>query len=187
MSNYICRGKCLEQFNNIIEQDNDHEDHEKRKSRKMDHAFLLRRHSFAPHGLHQQEDQPSAVQGRDFSPLFLGDTSRAITRPDAALYIKNIDGEIDSAGMVRDYLPVARGLKTERYTLALYLDPATRQLDHALLFDDREDPYQLRNIPLTEDPTLTGELLARLAAELKTTGDPWYRDRILSDMLPYEQ
>ena len=128
---------------------------------------------------------PAAVQGRDFSSLFLADTTRSTVRPDAALYIKNIDGKTDSAGLVRDYLPVARGLKTESHTLALYLDPETLQLDHALLFDDRKDPYQLRNIPLSEDPALTERLLARLAAELETVGDPWYRDRILSDLLPY--
>ncbi|MBE5032643.1 sulfatase family protein [Gallalistipes aquisgranensis] len=128
---------------------------------------------------------PAAVQGRDFSSLFLADTTRGPVRPDAALYIKNIDGKTDSAGLVRDYLPVARGLKTESHTLALYLDPETLQLDHALLFDDRKDPYQLRNIPLSEDPALTERLLARLAAELETVGDPWYRDRILSDLLPY--
>ena len=61
MSNYICGGKCLEQFDYIIEQDHDHEGHQQRKTREMDHALFLWRNSPAAHSLHKQEQQPASV------------------------------------------------------------------------------------------------------------------------------
>lgn len=40
---------------------------------------------------------PSEVQGRNFAPLFF-DEKADVVRPDAALYIQNMDGEKDSGG-----------------------------------------------------------------------------------------
>ena len=60
---------------------------------------------------------------------------------------------------------LARALATGRSgAVGLYLPEAARDGDCAL-----------RNLQLS----------AVLAAELETVGDPWYRDRILSDLLPY--
>lgn len=89
---------------------------------------------------------PSEVQGRNFAPLFF-DEKAEIVRPAGALYIQNLDGEKDKDGLVQSYFPSSRGIKTARYTLALYIDRETKQLKKSLLFDDVNDPYQLNNLP----------------------------------------
>ena len=44
-------------------------------------------------------------------------------------------GEKDKDGLVQSYFPSSRGIKTARYTLALYIDRKTKQLKKSLLFD----------------------------------------------------
>ena len=106
-------------------------------------------------------------------------------RPDGALYIQNLDGEKDAEGKVTNYFPSARGYKTARYTLALYIDKKDRTLKKALLFDDEKDPYQMNNLPLEENREIVEELCFKMGRELRAIDDPWYRERILSDMIDY--
>lgn len=127
---------------------------------------------------------PSTVQGRDLSPLFRGEKSNVVA-PEVALYLRNLDGPKDVNGIAKGYVPVARGIKTAQYTFVLTVDPKTMSLKTTQLFDDRADPYQLRNIPLNSDPALKSQLLRALAAELKRTNDPWYVSKVLKDILPY--
>lgn len=128
---------------------------------------------------------PSEVQGRNFAPLFF-DEKADVVRPDAALYIQNMDGEKDSEGLVQTYFPASRGVKTARYTLALYIDRETKKLTKSLLFDDLNDPYQLRNLPLEEHADVVKELYRRMGTILKEIDDPWYKEKILSEYIPYE-
>lgn len=129
---------------------------------------------------------PAEVEGRDYSGRFLGTSSYAPLR-DGALYIRNGDGDRDSLGNVTSYFPVARGIKTDRYTLALTIDKKTGKLKSSLFFDDVADPYQLRNIPLDEQPATVADLCARMVDLLREADDPWYRQRILADMIPYPE
>lgn len=131
------------------------------------------------------DEIPASVQGRDLSHLLLDGNSTEVTRPEAALYIRNVDGKKDADGLVLDYFPVSRGVKTAQYTLALTIDRQTHKLVSTLLFDDRTDPYQLNNIPLEQAPQQTTELMRMLGSELKRANDPWYSKRILADMIPY--
>ena len=82
------------------------------------------------------------------------------------------------------YGPRARGIKTQQYTLALYIDRENK-LTKTLLFDDVKDPYQLQNLSPEEHPGIVKELYQELAKQLKEIDDPWYQQKILSDILSY--
>ena len=124
------------------------------------------------------------MQGRNYAPLFF-DEKAEIVRPAGALYIQNLDGEKDKDGLVQSYFPSSRGIKTARYTLALYIDRKTKQLKKSLLFDDVNDPYQLNNLPLDENKEVVEQLYREMGAMLKEIDDPWYTEKILSDRIPY--
>ena len=113
------------------------------------------------------------------------DDKADVVRPTGALYIQNLDGEKDADGKIRSYFPASRGFKSAHYTLALYIDRDSRKLVKSLLFDDRNDPYQMNNLPLEENKDVVDGLCAEMGKVLKEIDDPWYRDRILSDMIPY--
>ena len=131
-----------------------------------------------------EQDIPSQVQGRNYAPLFLGKKS-GIAYPESALYMQNVDGEKDKDGLVRSYFPKSRGLKTQSHTLALYIN-RNKELVKVLFFDDKKDPYQLHNLKLDEYPEVAARLLKELGSELKRIDDPWYREGILSSLIPYE-
>ena len=101
------------------------------------------------------------------------------------LYIQNVDGKKDEDGKVRSYFPSSRGFKSARYTLALYVDRDNHKLVKSFLFDDEKDPYQMNNLPLEENKEIVAELCREMGKELKAIDDPWYKERILSDMIPY--
>lgn len=85
------------------------------------------------------------------------------------------------------YFPIARGIKTARYTMSLTIDRNTGALKSTLLFDDLNDPYQLHNLPVEENKELVASLCKKMVPLLKEANDPWYKERILADMLPYEE
>lgn len=127
---------------------------------------------------------PAEVEGRDYSGRFLG-TSHATPLRKGALYIKNSDGDRDSLGNVTSYFPVSRGIKTDRYTLALTIDKKTGKLKSSLLFDDIADPYQMNNLPLEDHKDIVSELCAEMVPLLKEADDPWYTRKILPELIPY--
>ncbi len=114
---------------------------------------------------------PSLWQGRDYATLFL-DPSSKVPRPDAALYFQNLDGEKDAQGIVKDYFPVARGIKTARYTLALYIDRRGR-LKRTLFFDDQADPYQMHNLNPRMYQKPYRQLVGKMMSMLRDIDDPW--------------
>ena len=109
---------------------------------------------------------------------------QTVVRPTGALYIQNMDGDKDKDGNVISYFPRSRGIKTQQYTLALYIDRENK-LTKTLLFDDVKDPYQLQNLSPEEHPEIVKELYQELAKQLKEIDDPWYQQKILSDILSY--
>lgn len=129
---------------------------------------------------------PKEVQGRNFAPLFL-DENAAIERPKSALYIQNVNGERAADGKVYSYFPIARGIKTNEYTLAIYIDKKNRKIKKTLLFDDVNDPYQLNNLDVKKHKAIYKELCKEMAVILKDANDPWYRESILSELIPYEK
>jgi arylsulfatase A-like enzyme len=96
---------------------------------------------------------PQEVEGTDYSELFQGG---AQTRPTSALYFQFERKE--------------RGVRTARYTLAL-TGHGERPL--ALLFDNQEDPFQLRNLAESRPELLRQLLHEELEPWLRRTRDPW--------------
>ena len=76
-------------------------------------------------------------------------------------------------------------LKSARYTLALYIDRENHKLVKSLLFDDEKDPYQMNNLSLEENQEVVKDLCAEMGKVLKEIDDPWYKEGILKDMIPY--
>lgn len=131
-----------------------------------------------------QERIPASVEGFDLSPALRGE--QEALRPDAALYMRNLNGERDSAGMIRGFFPEARGLKSHRYTFELDIN-RHGELKTMLLFDDQNDPYQLTPLSHETHPELFEQLCRRLGRLLRETNDVWYRERILEELIPYEE
>ncbi len=128
-----------------------------------------------------KEAIPLSVQGLDLSEnLMHPDQGRG---PAAQLYIQNTDGMKDAAGKVRSYFPVSRGIKTQRYTLSISINK-NKEIVKVLLFDDLKDPYQMQN--LQKDNRIFKSLCKQMANLLKQADDPWYREKILSEIIPYD-
>lgn len=129
------------------------------------------------------EQIPEAVEGRDFSSVLTG-VGVQTERPRGALYMRNLDGTRDAEGMVRGFFAEARGIKTARYTMELAID-RRGALKRVLLFDDEQDPYQMRGLDPAQHPELFADLCRELALLLKENNDVWFRERTLAGMLPY--
>lgn len=132
------------------------------------------------------EHIPSAVQGKDYSSLLRLSAKKkkeGVRRPEGALYIQNLDGEKDAEGNVVGYFPSARGIKTDRYTLAIYINK-DYTVKKTLLFDDEKDPYQQRNMRFEDHQDIVLPLLRQMGEMLKEIDDPWYSDDIMNRLVP---
>ncbi|MBR9786878.1 MAG: sulfatase [Vibrionaceae bacterium] len=126
---------------------------------------------------------PTNIHGRDLAEAFRSDATD--TSPTYALYLKNVNTAPDADGKIRGYFAAARGIKTERYSLALHID-AFGQLEKTQFFDNLQDPYQTNNLSFNpEEPDLR-RLLRAMAEELVRTEDPWADGRVLAHLLPYD-
>lgn len=128
---------------------------------------------------------PASVEGRDFSAILRQDAVQP-ERPRAALYLRNLDGERDAEGLVRGFFPEARGVKTPSHTMELCIDRDGR-LKRVLMYDDRQDPYQLHNLLPEEHAELFASLCGELAVLLRENNDIWYRNRVLEEWIPYDK
>ena len=84
--------------------------------------------------------------------------------------------------MVNNYFPTSRGIKTAKYTLAFTISE-NRELKEILFFDDKKDPYQLKNLPLKGNEKIIKELCKELGRQLKSINDPWYKEKILNELI----
>ncbi len=127
---------------------------------------------------------PSSVQGENYADYLLtGNPSSPL--PQSALYIRNLDGDKDENGKVTNYFPEIRGVKTADYTLALSIDRKSKSLKQTYFYHDAKDPYQLNNLSLTDYPEEAAFLLEQLAQLLEKVEDPWYEEKILQEIVPY--
>ncbi len=135
-------------------------------------------------GLMGFEDKiPAEVQGHNYAnALTLVDNAQ---RPQSALYIRNVNGKKDENGLVQNYFPVARGVKTHQFTLELVIDK-DHQLKATRFYDDNADPYQLNNLPVDKQAPEIQTLLKEMAYWLKHSDDPWYNEKILNDWINYD-
>ena len=103
---------------------------------------------------------PAGVEGRDLSPSLRGEPQ---SRPDAALFYR-IQRAAPAAG--------SRGLRTMRHTYVLDMPADAAKPPTVQLFDNRDDPFQLRNVA-HDQPALARELHGRMVAELAALHDPF--------------
>ena len=129
-----------------------------------------------------EKEIPETAEGRNLAPVLLGN-GESCDRPSAALYIRNLDGEKDTDGMVHGIFPEARGVKTDRYTMEICIDRDT-ELKRVLIFDDWNDPYQLHNISWKENPDLFASLCEVLEDKLEEADDIWFRENIMERISP---
>jgi hypothetical protein len=80
---------------------------------------------------------------------------------------------------------VSRGIKTHQYTMSLTIDRKTKELKDILLFNDLEDPYQMQNLPWQENKGIVSDLCKQMVPLLKEADDPWYKEQILKELIPY--
>ena len=129
------------------------------------------------------EHIPSTAEGRDLSPVLL-ENGQECDAPDCALYIRNVNGPKDEEGLVRGFFPVARGIKTHRYTFEIAIKK-DYSLKSVTIFDDIKDPYQMTNIDYKQNPELFKTLLEMLSDKLTESDDIWYREDILNKLNLY--
>ncbi|HNX89379.1 MAG TPA: sulfatase [Paludibacteraceae bacterium] len=125
---------------------------------------------------------PASVQGHDLSALI--QKYNKSKSPKAVLYIQNVDGKKNPDGKVLNYFPFSRGIKTERYTLSITID-RKKNIKGINFFDDKKDPYQLNNLSTDTHRKEFQKLCRQLSVLLKDSNDPWYREKILNEIIPY--
>ena len=125
-------------------------------------------------------ETPETAQGRDLSPAIL-ENGEECNVPDAALYIRNVNGPKGDDGKVKGFFPAARGIKTDRYTFEVAIRK-DGSLSKVHLFDDINDPYQLSPIDYKAEPETFMMLLEKLREKLKEADDVWYRENRIENL-----
>lgn len=123
---------------------------------------------------------PSSAEGRDLSPVIL-ENGKECDTPDAALYIRNVNGPYNEKGLVEGFFPAARGIKTDRYTFEIAIKK-DGTLSRVLIFDDINDPYQLNPLDYKKEPETFAMLLNKLDAKLEEANDIWHRENRLGNL-----
>ena len=101
---------------------------------------------------------PSNLDGKDLSGLILDNKG---DEPQSVMYYFIEEGQPASGH---------RGLRTKRYTYVVTLD--RNDQERQILYDNKEDPYQLKNIA-TSASEIRKELHHELLQQLKSKKDPW--------------
>ena len=103
---------------------------------------------------------PDSVEGRDWSPIILGNE---LPTGEEATFL-NMSAEFTE--LRRNGMKAYRGLRTDRYTYVRNLDGPW------LLYDNKNDPYQMKNLVNTpENADLQEHLQSQLVARLDGIGD----------------
>lgn len=127
-----------------------------------------------------KDEIPATVEGRDLSPVIL-ENDEYCDIPESVLYIRNLNGPKGEDGMVKGFFPVARGIKTSRFTFEISVN-RDKTLKDVIIFDDIQDPYQLSPISYKDNPELFQNLLAKLEAKLEEANDIWYREEMIKNL-----
>ena len=127
-----------------------------------------------------KEQIPSSAERRDLSEVLM-EKGSASDVPSSALYIRNVNGPKGEDGMVKGFFPIARGIKTDRYTFEVAI---TRNgtLKEIIIFDDLKDPYQLNKIDYRSCPELLQQLVTMLNEKLAEANDIWHREGTLDKL-----
>ncbi len=104
---------------------------------------------------------PDDVEGENYADIFRGESSE---RPEFALYL---------SPSYERALSGRRGLRTNRYTFVMNRNNAGETTAY-YLYDNKNDPYQLKNIA-GEKPELLNEFEDKLLNRLVSINDPWIK------------
>lgn len=123
---------------------------------------------------------PSSAEGRDLSPLLM-ETGEECDAPSSVLYLRNLNGKTAPDGTVTGFFPEARGIRTVSHTMEISIR-RDGKLRRVVIYDDRNDPYQMHPIDRHDAPELFESLLAELSAKLEEADDVWYRNGIIEKL-----
>ena len=123
---------------------------------------------------------PETAEGADLSPVIL-ENGEECDIPDAALYIRNVNGPKGDDGKVKGFFPAARGIKTDRYTFEVAIK-RDGTLSKVTIFDDIADPYQIFPVDYKAEPELFSMLLEKLQEKLKEADDIWYKENRIENI-----
>jgi len=118
---------------------------------------------------------PKDIEGTNYAPLLIDDTSTKVKKPKAALIM----------------LGNSRGVQTDRYTFCVQENKkpwdkkSGRTIKNIFFYDNQTDPYQLTKIQADSQPEVRQKLLITLAQLLKETNDPWFQQKKYKDIIPY--
>ena len=127
-----------------------------------------------------KEQIPSSVEGRDLADVLM-EKSDASDVPTSALYIRNVNGPKGKDGLVKGFFPIARGIKTDRYTFEVAIKK-NGTLNNIIIYDDIKDPYQLNMIDYKTCPELLHDLVTMLKEKLAEANDIWHREGTLDKL-----
>ncbi|MFH1738241.1 MAG: sulfatase [bacterium] len=114
---------------------------------------------------------PSEVEGEDLSQVWLGRSAEALSSAFIADYI--------SFAEAKDF-PEWRGVRTQRHTFV-----CTRE-GPWMLFDNKEDPYQMRNLlDTTEGPQIAKPLQCELDRWMDRTADTFEKPEVYLERFKY--
>ena len=128
-----------------------------------------------------QDEIPQSAEGQDLSSILM-EKDEACQAPTAALYIRNVNGEVAPDGKVSGFFPVARGIRTATHTMEIAIS-RKGTLAGVKIFDDKADPYQMHPIDWRTNPQLFATLTDILRDKLREANDVWYRENILDNIL----
>ncbi len=104
---------------------------------------------------------PKEVDGQNLAGYLITGKGQ---KPESQWYMRISEGK-EALGL--------RGVRTDRYTFVI--NQASETQKTIMLFDRKEDPYQMKNI-IGENKSLEQELTLKLQDWLKKYGDPWIKN-----------
>lgn len=113
-----------------------------------------------------KDNIPASVEGVDYSSLLFDENTSEVEKPKSTLYLTKSK---------------KRGLRTDKYTFTVSPDGVV-----STLYDNINDPYQLKNIDfgtIPEDEQTF--LLTELGSWLEKANDPWFQEEKFSDLIIY--
>ncbi len=105
-------------------------------------------------------DIPAAVSGNDLSDILTGSDGN---KPSSVPFLLHTN---------------QKGLRTDRYSFVM------NKYGNGVLFDNREDPYQMNNL-FSKESDIVKTLGKELGTILRKSNDLWYQQRINKDVIHY--
>ncbi len=126
-------------------------------------------------------EAPTTVQGRNLSKELINSDYKKAERPKYAPYFLQSSLWWTKPSKVPNLR--SRGVYSGDFTLII--ETVEEKLTDKYIYNNKLDPYQLKKESFDKYPKQSAEMLQYLGKLLTNTNDPWYQNRILSDLIPY--